>query len=211
MRRLITICALAVIILTVGSAQADLTVSSMFDTDLDGWTSNTPSEIYWEATNGNPDGYLRFVDSSGERTYAYAPNKFLGDWSPLNGVGVLSFDQKVFYAGSINTINPYTVLISGPGGDATWEGATPPGQTDWISIEVCVNETDWTINAGTWDAILNNVTKLEILMELVNNHGTDKDRTGLDNVALTPVPSAVILGGIGITFSGWLLKRRKML
>ena len=30
-------------------------------------------------------------------------------------------------------------------------------------------------------------------------------------IVLTPVPSAVILGSIGLTFSGWLLRRRKML
>jgi hypothetical protein len=38
---------------------------------------------------------------------------------------------------------------------------------------------------------------------------------GIDSVSITgtlvPVPSAVILGSIGITFTGWLLKRRKML
>jgi len=30
-------------------------------------------------------------------------------------------------------------------------------------------------------------------------------------IALTPLPSAVVLGSIGITFSGWLLRKRKML
>ena len=32
-----------------------------------------------------------------------------------------------------------------------------------------------------------------------------------DNFQITPVPSAVILGSLGLTFSGWLLRRRKML
>lgn len=31
------------------------------------------------------------------------------------------------------------------------------------------------------------------------------------DIAHTPVPGAVILGAIGLTFSGWLLRRRKML
>ena len=44
-----------------------------------------------------------------------------------------------------------------------------------------------------------------------NNDLTDPVTTVLlDNVALVPVPSAVILGSLGLTFSGWLLKRRKM-
>jgi hypothetical protein len=29
-------------------------------------------------------------------------------------------------------------------------------------------------------------------------------------IILTPVPSAVVLGSLGLTFSGWLLRRRKM-
>jgi hypothetical protein len=30
-------------------------------------------------------------------------------------------------------------------------------------------------------------------------------------VADTPLPSAVILGSLGLTFSGWLLKRKRMI
>jgi len=30
-------------------------------------------------------------------------------------------------------------------------------------------------------------------------------------LAIVPVPPAIILGSIGLTFTGWLLKRRKML
>ena len=34
---------------------------------------------------------------------------------------------------------------------------------------------------------------------------------GLDNLPATPIPSAVILGGIGLAFSGWKLRKRKEL
>ena len=33
----------------------------------------------------------------------------------------------------------------------------------------------------------------------------------IDAIGVVPLPSAVILGSIGMTFSGWLLRRRKML
>jgi hypothetical protein len=39
---------------------------------------------------------------------------------------------------------------------------------------------------------------------------TEADGIGF-RVATTPVPSAVVLGSIGLTFTGWLLRRRKML
>jgi hypothetical protein len=39
---------------------------------------------------------------------------------------------------------------------------------------------------------------------------TEADGIGF-RVATTPVPSVVFLGSIGLTFSGWLLKKRKML
>ena len=36
------------------------------------------------------------------------------------------------------------------------------------------------------------------------------DREWFGKFYVTPIPSAVILGGLGLTFSGWLLKRRNM-
>jgi len=44
--------------------------------------------------------------------------------------------------------------------------------------------------------------------ELINN---DFSTIGNARIVLTPVPSAVILGSLGLTFSGWLLRRRRML
>ena len=34
---------------------------------------------------------------------------------------------------------------------------------------------------------------------------------GNSKIVLTPIPSAVILGSLGLTFSGWLLKRKRMI
>ena len=70
--------------------------TSTFDTGLDGWFSNTPGEIRWSSTNGNPDGFVRFADASGNYTYIAAPEKFLGDWSGLDGIGSISYDHKIY-------------------------------------------------------------------------------------------------------------------
>jgi hypothetical protein len=32
-----------------------------------------------------------------------------------------------------------------------------------------------------------------------------------EGLAFVPVPSAVILGSLGLTFSGWILRKRRML
>jgi hypothetical protein len=47
-----------------------------------------------------------------------------------------------------------------------------------------------------------NVGSLELVFQQQDQH--------VDNIFLTPIPSAVVLGSLGLTFSGWILKRRKM-
>ncbi len=52
-----------------------------------------------------------------------------------------------------------------------------------------------------------------LVFDLKHDYDDDSNTTVmLDKVSveLVPVPSAVILGSFGLTFSGWLLKRRKM-
>ena len=39
---------------------------------------------------------------------------------------------------------------------------------------------------------------------------TGRTFVSIDNVEIVPVPSAVILGSLGLTFSGWMLKRKRM-
>jgi hypothetical protein len=174
--------------------------SSTFDTGLDGWTSDAP-QITWEASGGNPDGYVRFSDEGAGGTHVLAPQKFLGDWSSLDGMESISFDHRLFDVGS-GTVGflPYDVGISGPGGEATWEGPTPSGPTDWLSVIVPLTQDEWSITSGAWEALLSNVTEFRIRIEVVNNAAghPSGEIDGIDNVVLTPEPATFSLLVLGV-------------
>ena len=172
--------------------------TSTFDIGLDGWTSNTPGEIRWSSTDGNPDGYVRFLDASGNFTYIAAPEEFLGDWSLLDGTGSISYDHKIFSTGGgVQAFTPYRIEISGSGGSALWAGDRPSGTTDWVHVEALLNEQDWNVNSGSWTDLLSDVDLFLIRIEMVTNTFAS-EITGIDNVHLTPIPGAVWLLGSGL-------------
>ena len=125
-------------LLGVPSAGADAT--STFDTGLDGWSglsSQGPASQYsWGSTGGDPGGYFDFIDQSSTSGTITAPSAFLGNWSALNGKGILSWDQILFSTGpQPGSYGPFEADIAGPGGSATFTSTT--GDTvvgSWIAI-----------------------------------------------------------------------------
>jgi hypothetical protein len=194
-------------------------VTSTFDTDLDGWTSdNTPAEIGWAATGGNPGGYVRFdPDTTGNATAILAPSTFLGDWTSFDMVGKISYDHKIFSLGGGFIFLPYRIDIKGPGGTAFWEGETPSGLTDWPlppdqTVVAPLREDVWSITNGSWSGLLSNITELRIQIELVDNTSSGGgDIAGIDNVNLSsiPIPSAVWLFGSGLLGLIGMARRKK--
>jgi hypothetical protein len=71
---------------------------STFDTDIDGWSSidsNTGATPAFQATGGNPGGFIQVFDGvGGTATFYVAPAKFLGNKSACYG-GTLKFDLQV--------------------------------------------------------------------------------------------------------------------
>lgn len=192
---------------------------STFDSSLDGWSSsNSPaSQVTWDSSGGNPDGYAKFVDAGDGVTYLVAPttatSKWIGNYlaEGLNG-GVLSFDHKIFSSGTGDTYNKYEVMLSGPGGSATWTGETAAVtdfKTPWVTVDVPLNPSNagWMVTSGSWRGLLQDVTSLEIRMELVdNNHpgASDKDTEGIDNIYLksVPEPAGLTLAGLSLLGAG---------
>ena len=206
--RWFSLCFVGFMLCDVGHANA-IDVESTFDTDLDGWTSTAPAEIAWTADGGNSGGYVRFEDMSSDWTRIYAPPKFLGDWSALNGTGLLSFDHRLFDLGRVpDTVAWYVVDMSGLGGDTTFsQRFDPVTPTDWISVEVPILEAEWGLNEGTWGGLLADVTTLQLRIEMVLNSSQPGDVCGLDNVRLIPEPSTFVLL-LSIAPMAYALRRR---
>ncbi|HCO94216.1 MAG TPA: hypothetical protein DIU00_09740 [Phycisphaerales bacterium] len=191
--------------LLVTSAEGD--VMSTFDTDADGWVFGVDHS--WQSTGGNPGGYI--LNSADDTTgFVSAPSKFLGDWAAMVATN-LTYEIKIFDTGSVYKIGNYWVRIDGPGGNAYWLGPpAPPDPSAWLTLNVPITESDWTIESGSWNALLADVTQLRIATEFYNNYWP-QEITGFDNVSLdinpTPVPSAVLLGMIGLSVAGVKLRK----
>jgi len=187
--------------------------SSHFDVDDEGWTA-TAAEVSHVASGGNPDGFLRFVDASGDATFIIAPAKFLGNWSALNGTGTIFWDHQIFVTGTVSSFLPHEVRISGPGGTATFTGGTPDGTSGWIQQSAPIEVASWTVNSGSWPAILANVTDFRISIEQVVNLSVPEDIAGIDNVVLdgpaVPLapPWATLVLLLAILGAGYFVKRR---
>ena len=187
-------------IFIVQPANAAILSNSSFDIDTDGWTG-TGSAFSLENSGGNPGGYMQFNNNiSGGYTFPgiTAPTDYLGNWLSLN-VTDLFYDAKVFVTGSYVRRGSYKVLISGPGGEARWNGPMVSSKaTDWLALNAQIIETDWTINSGSWNAILADVASLQISMAYYTNTSSF-EITGIDNVVLSsstvPVPSTMFLLG----------------
>ena len=169
---------------------------STFETGLEGWSAD-PRELSWVASGGNPGGFALWQDASGSVTPEFtAPSHYLGNWSALDGAGFIRFDQAIA-TGNYQYLPGFRrVIISGPGGSATWYGPRAPYDCSdpacgWNTFKVPLTENAWTIDSGAWSEILANVTYFAIS----NEHyfaagGGTVEATAYDNIQLatTTIP-----------------------
>jgi len=130
-------------------------------------------------SGGNGGGFLRISDATGIST-AIAPAKFLGDWSSLDQSGFVTVDVRVLSrSGTGLGINEF-MRISGPGGSAyvTFDTSElPPSNLVWKTFRYPLDTATWTVDSGTWDGLLANVTECLIMPEFFSSTET----VGLDN------------------------------
>lgn len=195
-------------------------ISSSFDSDLDGWTTTSASVFEWRSNDGNPPGYLYLDNTETQIAYIVAPAKFLGDLSGYNG-GTLSFDGKLLGTGGSlynSTVDYGNIFIQSfvPNVgtltarlDVLPDGATPP--TDrWQTYSAPLAASAWIRTSGQaipesqWLQILANVTDLRISVEALFGNEVQ----GIDNVriAAVPLPAGIWLLG---TAAGVLVVRRR--
>lgn len=108
-------------------------ILSTFHGDLEGWSD---AKIRFAGRTGHPPGAIAFQEAAGDGSeFAAAPAKYLGDWSPFDGRGFLSYEwhtsRDLFSV--LGGPQAPEVRLSGPGGAATWRGPLPA--FDWRSCD----------------------------------------------------------------------------
>ena len=184
----------------LGAVPSQAQVSTGFDADLEGWMVTGDNSAAWEDTTGNPGGCLSVNDwAIGDMNYIIAPLPYQGDWSVSTSsdslVAEIYFD---LLSGSV--INPaYIFRIAGPGGaaKALIGSAYYPVQNVWNKYVVSLDPLDWTIEGGSWEALMEDVRSLRIMGEFVT--GTEIVR--LDNVSLSFTPDYIWTECVGETFT----------
>lgn len=184
MRRLSARIQVAFTMLSAAAHAAPI-ASSNFDDGVQGWALNVST--IWQSSGGNSGGRLFGVTEEKTNTSAAAsaPAAFLGDWSIYDGSGSVSFDFIRLDNGAQPAgFLPVSITISGPGGSARWDGPVIEVPGPWQTYTAPIEEAAWTIVAGNWTAILEDLTSLTIPIELVINSASPDEQAALDNVLL---------------------------
>jgi len=193
--------------ISVAHVNGYIIASSTFDTGFDGWGAlpGETTSLSHMMTGGNPGGYINNVDTGPTSGNIVAPAEFTGDWSSLDGSGLLSWDFNMFDPG-VGTVLDLRAYIFGPGGSATYLSGIVPPQGSWISVAASIMESVWNVDTGNWNSILSDVTELRLMIENVVTTARF-ETTGIDNVFLSnepepssvPEPSSILLFGSAIS------------
>jgi Ca2+-binding RTX toxin-like protein len=170
------------------------TITSTFDTDIEGWSFIADVREFRHAIDGgNPGGYLEGVDyTTGETWYFVAAEKYLGDKSAYFG-GSLSFDLKQSELSS-QFNNDDVVLI---GSTVTIVHNILRPETDWTSYTLNLDtRADWRIGSETGEVateaqIQEALASLQTL-RIRGEYVSGSDTGGLDNVVLQSANVATV-------------------
>ena len=130
------------------AANPNVTISSTFDTGMDGWSSvGGADSLAWKDTGGSPDGYLEGTDSDASPIWYFdAPGKFLGDRSAYYG-GIMSFAiRKSSFDGTLATTDEDVLLT---GGGLTLAIKTTFTSGPWVTFNLKLSDLgSWRV--GSW-------------------------------------------------------------
>jgi PKD repeat protein len=163
-------------------------VISTFDTDTDNWHSEGDGDYYWEAATGNPGGCFRVDDdATGDWNNAFAPVKFLGNWSSATNSDFILANVFIHQINGSYGVGTYIFKIKGPGGEATAFANIHPPLDVWNTYTAYLDPANWTLVSGTWNLLLEQVNELVVRAEYIN--GDEYDR--IDNVQLSFTPVVI--------------------
>jgi hypothetical protein len=190
-------------LLALACVSAAAGVSSGFDHDAEGWTSNE-GVFAWTASAGLPPGAIGVASpGSGGDTLLVAPASFLGDRSSAVG-GYLSFDIRFDYPGTGPGGAMADVVLHGAGRSIRSVQGFIAASRDWESILIPLTpfgnwlSDDCLCHPSLEDftALMTDLTALDI-RPFQGNTKTGSSAM-LDNVALVPEPASAALLGAGV-------------
>lgn len=171
---------------------------------LDDWSYQGASSVSNPGDDGNAGGYLLFGDASGASTYAYAPSRFLGDWTGLEDIGHLTVDIRVRSASGDNLGAAEFVRLLGPGGVAHVSlepGDLPTSGQVWKTFRFPLTASQWTLDSGTWAGLLADVIECRVKVEFFDGTesvGMDNFGRGLDSCPAIDEPVNVHAGDVSL-------------
>jgi PKD repeat protein len=158
-----------------------LVITDFENGTYDGWYFENASSTSIVTSDGNPGTYCRVNDLAGELSVGIAPPKFLGDWTQLDDNAAIIIDIRTNQTVTVDI--EYFIKISGPGGEAMLpvDPTMADAYNQWKTFVYMIDETGWTMNSGTWNALLANVEELRIAMEYSDN----TDIVHVDNIRIS--------------------------
>jgi len=202
------ICTAAILLLAAGSAQADFTVGGVNFDDLAGADTLISSVGSYTTAGGSLAAVL--TDNTAE-TWAYsgAPGDYveLGftDNFLVNGAGN---DLAVFEIGLPVDLVPVSLTVG---------GATVTKTPVWTGFQVTTYGT-YNLNLAVWDltadfGLAAGALLDSIVVVMADVPGANPAQTigfvGALNSCPVPVPGAVLLGMLGLSYAGMKLRRTK--
>ncbi|GAB4325410.1 MAG: hypothetical protein Kow00127_18180 [Bacteroidales bacterium] len=179
---------LIIMVISAGIFNVHGQIISDFLTDTDNWHSEGDGVYYFEAAQGNPPGCFRVDDdATGDWNNAFAPVKFLGDWSMATSSDFLSVDLYNHFISGSPAAGTWVFQIAGPGGKAqAFVGEHPPYDI-WTNYTATLDPSNWTMISGDWNTLLQQVTEVIVRAEYINGD----EFVRLDNVTLSFTPVVI--------------------
>ena len=185
MKYSVRIFALIVFVTTKLTGQV---VSDFEAGNTDNWHSEGDGIYYYEAGTGNPGGCFRVDDdATGDWNNAFAPVKFLGDWSSATNTDYIKADIFLHQTNGPYSSGTFVFSIKGPGGEArAFSGVQPPFDV-WTTYTAHLNPADWELISGDWNLLMQQVSEVIVRAEYIQ--GDEYNR--LDNIELSFTPVVV--------------------
>lgn len=192
---------------TPGSVTTECVESTFTEAGIGDWSFEGAGTASNPGSGGNGGGFLQVADRTGANSYGFAPPAFLGDWSSLDGSGSLTLDIRVLSAAGTNLGSPDFIRLAGPGGTAhvalsAGDLTIPPRV--WKRFTFPLQASGWVVDAGSWAALLAQVTECRLDLEYYD--GTET--VGLDNfgrraAGCPPIDEPVSVAGTGVASCGY--------